>query len=40
MGLAEWRGHCEYERGDIRQDDRCRTEIDGETKPPRCSDSA
>src|ERR1700680_3830878 len=30
----------EYQRGDIHQDDRCRTEIDGETKPPRCRDSA
>jgi hypothetical protein len=34
MRLGERRGHCEYQRGDIRQDHRCRTEIDGETKPP------
>jgi hypothetical protein len=40
MARGEWRGYCEYHRGDIRQDDRCRTEIDGETKRPRCSDGA
>jgi len=40
MGYAGWRGHCEYERGEVHQDDHCRTKIDGETKPPRCRDGA
>jgi hypothetical protein len=29
-----------YKRSEIRQDDRCRTEIDGETQPSRCRDRA
>ena len=40
MGLGEWRDHCEYKRSEVHHDDRCRAEIDGETKPPRCRDSA
>jgi hypothetical protein len=38
--IREWYGQREYKRRDIRQDDRCRAEIDGETKPPSCSDIA
>ena len=38
MGHGGWRRRHEYKRGDVHQDDRCRTEIDGETEPPRCRD--
>ena len=40
MGRGGWSRRGEYKRGNVHQDDRCRTEIDGEAEPARCRDSA
>src|SRR5260370_37378057 len=40
IGPGGWSRRGEYKRGNVHQDDRCRTEIDGEAEPARCRDSA